>query len=870
MLFAVSFLGSSAFAQSPQVFPNPQTGAAGASVYVPHAIGDFDGDGLTDLAIGAIGDAPWSTGVTLRRGQGLGFLRPAETMPLAIYHNGLAAADFDGDGKDDLAAASSATGTVNVLRDYDPPSFASIETLAFPPAGNEGALVDSGDFDGDGKLDIVVLPKSNSIPFQVFLGDGAGGFSGPLAGPLVEFQANSLCVGDFNEDGRSDVAWERRDNLLRLAFGQVGGSLGAPVTYDVVLDLLRVRLGDADEDGHDDVICSLSYYTSPDPGVVVAYGDGSGNLVLGNRMIAPLTFWSAIDLDGDGRTDLAGDNGAYFLGLGGGSFAPLAQLAGPKFLPGDPRHDLNQDGYADYLGYFPGNTVTLTLSTGALQYPAVVATDATAGSKSAGIAGGDFNEDGKQDLVVSDSSSTGGTGRFYLLTGNGQGGFTPAIISSIGTLQQTFTLASGDFDADGNLDFAAASWNTFTVLVVRGNGAGGFSVLTQFGLQGPPNELIAEDLNGDGILDLAAACSSGKELGVVYGLGGGAFKPPQSIDLAGGSYGLCSLDANGDPYRDLAATLNPNNAVSILLGSASGAFSLGQVIPAQNSPLRVAAGDLNQDGIDDLFVAANRSSLLLGNGNGGFTFAVELHEVYAPRWIDAAILDFDGDGFTDVLGLGKNGSAILARGNGQGQLEPMRWFAGSNSLEENSTFVLADFTSDGRKDFARPSANFKPFVVVMPGLEGGDFLPLTYCVPKASSNGCVPQIAWEGMPSASATSGFVIRASPALNQKPGLIIYSLFGPASQTLGGGTLCVSSPLRRSAAANTGGNALPAVDCSGVFSLDFASFAHGLLGGTPAPELLVPGTSVVGQWFGRDPGFAPPNNLMLSNALLWTVFP
>ena len=117
---------------------------------------------------------------------------------------------------------------------------------------------------------------------------------------------------------------------------------------------------------------------------------------------------------------------------------------------------------------------------------------------------------------------------------------------------------------------------------------------------------------------------------------------------------------------------------------------------------------------------------------------------------------------------------------------------------------------------------------------------------------------------------FVLRASPALNQKRGLSIYSLFGPASQTLGGGTLCVSSPLRRSAPRELRGNALLAVDCSGAFSLDCTSFAHGFLGGTPAPELLVPGTSVAGQWFGRDPGYLPPNNLMLSNALLWTVLP
>jgi hypothetical protein len=72
------------------------------------------------------------------------------------------------------------------------------------------------------------------------------------------------------------------------------------------------------------------------------------------------------------------------------------------------------------------------------------------------------------------------------------------------------------------------------------------------------------------------------------------------------------------------------------------------------------------------------------------------------------------------------------------------------------------------------------------------------------------------------------------------------------------------------NSGGAALPSDDCSGTVALDLNAFASGALGGTPAPQLHAVGYTVHCQFWGRDPGFAPPQNTMLSSALRYVVLP
>ncbi|HUR27044.1 MAG TPA: hypothetical protein VM509_02565 [Planctomycetota bacterium] len=163
-------------------------------------------------------------------------------------------------------------------------------------------------------------------------------------------------------------------------------------------------------------------------------------------------------------------------------------------------------------------------------------------------------------------------------------------------------------------------------------------------------------------------------------------------------------------------------------------------------------------------------------------------------------------------------------------------------------------------------------VIVSGGIscQGACPSPTVYCTAKTNSVGCVPSIFYTGVPSATAPTGFFLYAENVRNEKPGLCLYTIGGRAAVPFQGGFLCVAAPVRRTPGLNSGGNPLPANDCTGVYGLDMNSFARGSLGGTPIPELSVAGTVVQAQMWGRDNGFSVPDNSSLSDGLEYQVCP
>jgi hypothetical protein len=280
-------------------------------------------------------------------------------------------------------------------------------------------------------------------------------------------------------------------------------------------------------------------------------------------------------------------------------------------------------------------------------------------------------------------------------------------------------------------------------------------------------------------------------------------------------------------------------------------------------PGALGLADLNADGHVDLFLSSGASTRWsFGTGTGTFGPESYVGHPLPEDAISLAAADVDCDGRVDLVA----GATLVGvlHGNAQGGFDaPLVHGIGRGGLN-----ALADMNGDGRLDFVAEDRRGMAISVQLN--RGPSCPPSTYCVAKVNSLGCTPAIGSSGVPSAGATSGFVISCAQVRNQKVGLLFYGFDGPAQIPMVGGFRCVNAPIRRAITRNAGGSPSPANDCSGVLSMDWNAFSHGALGGNPAPGASTVGAEVHSQWWARDQGFAPPDNHSLSDGLRFTIQP
>jgi hypothetical protein len=191
---------------------------------------------------------------------------------------------------------------------------------------------------------------------------------------------------------------------------------------------------------------------------------------------------------------------------------------------------------------------------------------------------------------------------------------------------------------------------------------------------------------------------------------------------------------------------------------------------------------------------------------------------------------------------------------------PGQWHHHSETISASGTSIQVQFffdTGDNTQNFYE-GWFIDDLEVVTDCLVG-----VSYCVPKLNSQGCFPTIYTTGTPSMSGTgSAFRIWADDVLNQKVGMLIWGR-APAATPFAGGILCIAPPVTRTAAQNSGGTALPAIDCSGAYVLQFTPAMMSQAG-------LVQGDDVYSQYWSRDNGFPPPDNVGLTAGVHWSVCP
>ncbi len=515
------------------------------------AVGDFNGDGNLDIAI------PQNTGntVSVELGKGDGTFAAAVDYGVGASPNFVLAADFNGDGNLDLAVASGVDESISILLGNGNGTFQSA-LIVSPGSGSANAptprYLAVGDFNGDGKLDLV-LASGQTV--EVFLGNGDGTFQAPTVlgttqlGPILDpwNSITGVAVGDFNGDGKLDLAVGLSD--LPNAF-----------------------------DFHPNF-----------PGVSVVLGNGDGTFQAANLLgiNQPVNGIAAADVNGDGKLDLmlgpsGSGNPEIVLGNGDGTFQSPLQTGfpvGKVFAIGD----VNGDGKLDMIFTDPTNgliSVALGNGDGTLQNPFNV----TAAVPDGAMVAGDFNGDGQMDFVLTNFLSTNSTTSTVTVLLNGTHPSLSVTPNSLVFPEQAVNTTS-------------------TPQVITLTNIGSANMLLGVALAGTNPEQFSQTNNCPGTFGIGATCQvsvtfTPTQPGLptaLISIFGNAPGDPQTIPLTGSTPGAGSLSF--DPttvtfvwstafpaaVEGLTITNNSNSPVTIsgvsLAGADAADFSLSSVGP---------------------------------------------------------------------------------------------------------------------------------------------------------------------------------------------------------------------------------------------------------------------------------------------------
>ncbi len=636
------------------------------------------------------------------------------------YLGSVVVADFNGDGRPDLAVTNPQTNQISVLLRSASGGFVAGGTYA--TGANPTALV-ATDFNHDKKIDLAVV-NANAGTISILLGNGDGTFQSRVDYAVGEGAAE-IVAADFDGDGTIDLATiSTNDSAIAILLGKGDGSFDVEGLIPVPSGPTLLAGGDVNKDGKVDLITCNNNYSSGTITVLLSNGDGTFKQV--ESQASPFaTAMGVADFNHDGKLDtvIVANYGLYLsLGNGDGTFQnPVAIANAPQnqYNASLVVGDLNHDGKPDIV--LSGVWAMLGNGDGTFQNPILSFAQATP------MVITDINGDGEADLVTITNS-----GSIPVLLGNGDGSFLDVrTIAQATPAYSANTGVAADFNGDGKLDMAVAEQyypnGQVSVELGKGNGTLGQPIVSALTSNASsPNLMLAADFNGDGKTDLMVEDNNGDGFQVLLGRGDGSFATPVDTPL---SYSLLSFatgDFNKDGKGDLVATTNnSNSAMNIYLSNGDGTFTLGTSYVVYPSSY-VAVADVNGDGNLDLVVTATSfgygSNLLVFIGNGDGTFKNPIFGPSDSYYSAPVIGDFNRDGKLDVVVGTSHGIAFMA-GNGDGTFQTQVY--SDAALQLSGPLFASDFNGDGKLDLAARSNYYYTGTLVMSGNGDGTFGPPT-------------------------------------------------------------------------------------------------------------------------------------------------
>ncbi|CAF4756532.1 unnamed protein product [Rotaria sp. Silwood1] len=645
-------------------FTNIITYSTGINVHPQHVVAaDFNKDNQLDIAV--INYWTSDLRVFLTSGTETSAVASEYATGYKSFPRSIAAGDFNKDGWIDVVVANSATNNIGVFLGFDYPTFRS-HNIVLQKRDSIPYYVAIGDFNKDSQWDIAIAcRKTNNI--AVVLGKGNGTFAKEQLYALpVSADPRSLVIGDFNNDNISDIAVANsRKKSISILLGNGNGTF-APHMSQKTIDAspVSIAVGDFNNDSRQDIVVALEYANSI--GIFIGIGNGSFQNQISYQMPRESSpVWVAVgDFNNDNVQDIVvtnfyGHSVGILLGYGNGSFTHVTVFStgnssGPCSIA---IGDFNKDNRMDivvanrnarnvgvFLGYGNGTfSSQITYTTGS-------------GSMLVSIAVDDLNNDTVLDIAISDFR--GGRGNIGVLYGLGNGKFLVPKIYSTGVNSDPSSLAIGDFDNDGRQDFVVSNSKKNNIGIMLRNKSEPFGKQTTFsmGKNAKPYSVVISDFNHDDQLDIAVANYMANNVSILLGYGNGSFAKQvnYSTGLYSGPKSMAVGDFNHDKQVDIVVVNSNTSNIYIFLGNGNGTFTFSQsYLTGQSSePSSVAVADLNKDNQTDIVVTNSGTSNVLvffGLDNGKFSSPKSYSLEYESRPASVAIGDINNDTLLDIV-----------------------------------------------------------------------------------------------------------------------------------------------------------------------------------------------------------------------------